>query len=62
MEVNRVESMVRSMYRIFPALTAAHLLREMLGDSISLDDLGHQGPRASVCKQVTNAVWGSAQV
>jgi len=52
--------MVRSMYRIFPALTAAHLLREMLGDSISLNDLGHQGPWASVCKQVTKAAWGSA--
>jgi len=54
--------MVRSMYRIFRALTAAHLLRGMLSEVVFLADLGHHGPRASVVKQVTNAAWGSAQV
>jgi len=53
--------MVRSMYRIFPALTAAHLLREPPTDGASLSKRAHHGPEASVRKQVTSAASGSPQ-
>ena len=62
MEVNRVESMARPMYRTLSVLTAVHLPREKLSEVVFLADPGHHGPRASVVKQVTNAASGPAQV